>query len=244
MILTFGIMKTMPEAILAYAHGSPEGHVLSPKEFLHMGNRTAVDQALSRLSRDGYLIRVDRGAYVAPVPGRAGCRPPSAEKVVESLAALSGELIAPDGATLAIAFGLEEQGRVARGYVTSGRSRTLLLGSVEVTLQHAPAWMLALGNGPAGAAVRAMVWVGPDAADKALAKIRLALSNPEWLTLVACRAALPSWMARAIGESVVRDPGRHPARRSLAAAASGSDPPSMDAEMPADIPCNQATGTA
>ena len=208
-----------------------------------MGNRTAVDQALSRLSRDGYLIRVDRGAYVAPVQGRAGCRPPSAEKVVESLAALSGELIAPDGATSAIALGLEEQGRVARGYVTSGRSRTLLLGSVEVTLQHAPAWMLTLGNGPAGAAVRAMAWIGPDAADNALAKIRLSLTNPEWLTLVACRAAFPSWMARAIGEFVARDLGQQ-ARQPLAVATSGSNAPNVDAETPAEISFNQTTGTA
>ena len=74
MILTSGIMKTIPEAILAHAHGSPEGRVLSPKEFLHMGNRTAVDQALSRLSRDGHLIRVDRGAYVAP---GVVCMPPA-----------------------------------------------------------------------------------------------------------------------------------------------------------------------
>ena len=215
MILTSSIMKTIPEAIREYAQASPEGHVLSPKEFLHLGSRTAVDQALSRLSRDGYLIRVDRGAYVALVQSRSGCRPPSAEKVVESLATLSGELIAPDGATSADTFGLG-QGLDARGYVTSGRSRRLLLGSVEVILQHAPAWMLALGKGPAGTAVRAMAWVGPDTADKALAKIRLALPDPEWLTLVACRAALPSWMARAIGEHVVEDLGRQPARRTPA----------------------------
>jgi len=244
MILTSAVNMTLPEAILAYAHGSPEGHVLSPKEFLHIGNRTAVDQALSRLSRDGHLIRMSRGAYVAPVQGRAGCRPPSAEKVVESLTALSGELISPDGATSAIAFGLGEQARVARGYLTSGRSRTLLLGSVEVTLQHAPPWMLALGNGPAGAAVRTMVWLGPDAADKALAKIRRALSNSEWLTLVACRAALPSWMARAIGESVARDPGPPPARRALAALASGSDARDVDEETRTEIRFNQTTGAA
>lgn len=211
-----------------------------------MGNRTAVDQALSRLSRDGYLIRVDRGAYVAPVQGRAGCRPPSAEKVVESLAALSGELIAPDGATSAMAFGLDVQGQIARGYVTSGRTRTLLLGGVEVRLLHAPAWMLTLGNGPAGAAVRAMAWAGPDAGDKALAQIRRALSSPEWLTLVACRAVLPSWMARAIAESAVRDPGRPQVKRLLAVAASGADTPSVDAETPAPagISFNQTTGAA
>lgn len=244
MILTSDIMKTIPEAILAYAHGSPEGHVLSPKEFLHMGNRAAVDQALSRLSRDGCLIRVDRGAYVAPVQGRAGCRTPSPEKVVESLAVLLGEVIVPDGAASAIALGFGARGRVALGYVTSGRSRTLRLGEAEVTLQHAPAWMLTLGNAPAGAAVRAMAWAGPDEADTALAKIRLALSDAEWMTLVACRAALPSWMARAIGASLVRDNGRQPVREALAAVANGSDVPNVDAKMSADFLFNQTTSAA
>lgn len=242
MILTIAIMKTIPEAILAYAHDSPEGHILSPKDFLHMGNRTAVDQALSRLSRDGLLLRVERGVYVAPVREQGCLRPPSAEKVVQSLAGQSGEIIAPDGATSAIAFGIEENERAARGYITSGRSRTLLIGSVEVTLRHAPLWMLALGNGSAGAAVRAMAWAGPDAADTALAKIRLALSNAEWLTLVTYRSTFPSWMARAIGASEVRNPGLQPARRS-SGAASRSAAPNVHVGTPLEITLNQTTGT-
>lgn len=113
-----------------------------------------------------------------------------------------------------------------------------------MTLQHVPAWMLALGNGPADAVMRTMAWMGPDAADKALAKIRRALSNSEWLTLAACRAALSFWMARAIDESVVRDPGRQSARRPLAALVSGSEAPNADAETSAEIPFNQTTGAA
>ena len=80
MILTSEIMKTLPEAILAYAHRCPEGSVLSPKKFLHMGNRMAVDQALSRLAREGRLIRVERGAYMALVRGQTSGRPPLVEK--------------------------------------------------------------------------------------------------------------------------------------------------------------------
>ena len=210
-----------------------------------MGNRTAVDQALSRLSREGHLIRVDRGAYVAPVQGRAGSRLPSTDKVVESLAAHLGELVAPDGVASAMAFGLDEQRPMARGYVTSGRSRTLLLGGVEVALRHAPAWMLTLGNGPAGAAVRAMAWLGPDVVDKALAKIRLSLSSSEWLTLVACRAALPSWMARAIGESAVQATGCQPHTLPLVVSkGSGFAKPDADTETSAELPFNQTISTA
>jgi Family of unknown function (DUF6088) len=229
-------MKTLPEAILAYARGSPEGQILSPKEFLHMGNRTSVDQALSRLSREGRLIRVGRGTYVAPVLDRAGSRPPLVEKVVESLATLYGELVAPDGVASAMVFGLSGQAQIARGYVTSGRSRTLLLGEVEIVLQHAPAWMLTLGSGPTGAAVRAMAWLGRDQVDKALPKIRHTLSNSEWLTLVACRAALPSWLARAVGESAARSTCGLPSRnRMLPTAENGSEVLSPGADVPVEV---------
>ncbi len=51
-------METLPETILKHARSLPEGGVLSPKEFLHLGNRAAVDQVFSRLAKEGKLMRV------------------------------------------------------------------------------------------------------------------------------------------------------------------------------------------
>lgn len=235
MILTAMSANTIPAAILAFALDAPEGRVLSPKEFLHIGNRTAVDQALSRLSKEGLLIRVDRGAYVAPLRSQSGSRPPSADKVVESLAALSGELIARDGAWSAVDMGLVAREDVVPGYVTSGRSRTLLLGGGEIVLKHAPAWMLTLGSEPPGAAVRAIAWLGPDAVEPTLARVRCALSSSDWLTLVACRAALPSWMAHAIGESNARTSVKQRLRRRALPAAGSGKPASAKAMSLADV---------
>jgi hypothetical protein len=67
-----------------------------------------------------------------------------------------------------------------------------------------PRWMLALGTGPAGAAVRALAWMGPAHVSESLATLHRTLPNSEWRALTASRAALPSWMARAIGEEAVR----------------------------------------
>ena len=67
--------NTLPESIVSHARSLPEGGVLSPKEFLHLGSRVAVDQAFSRLVKAGKLLRVVRGTYVAPVSGRFGTRP-------------------------------------------------------------------------------------------------------------------------------------------------------------------------
>ena len=193
-------MQTLPDAILAHARSLPEGGVLSPKEFLHLSSRSAVDQALSRLAKEGSLLRVGRGAYVAPVSGRFGSRPPAPGKVVESLASQSGETVAPHGAAAANALGLTQQVPIREVYVTSGRTRKIQLGRSEVLVKHVPNWMLALGTGPAGSAVRALAWMGPEMARQSIATLRQTLPSQEWAALASSRAGLPSWMARAIGE--------------------------------------------
>ena len=92
---------TLPESIVLHAKSLSEGGVLSPKEFLHLGSRAAVDQAFSRLTKEGKLLRIARGSYATPVSSRFGTRAPAPEKVVESLAARSGETMAPHGAAAA-----------------------------------------------------------------------------------------------------------------------------------------------
>jgi len=193
-------MNTLPETILLHAQSLPEGGVLSPKEFLHMGSRVAVDQAFSRLNKAGKLMRVARGTYVAPVSSRFGPRAPAPAKVVKALAEQSGETIAPNGASAANALGLTQQVPTREVYVTSGRTRKLKLGRSELLVKHAPRWMLVLGNGPAGAAVRALAWMGPTHAGSSLAALHRTLPATEWQTLTSARAILPSWMAQAIGQ--------------------------------------------
>jgi hypothetical protein len=197
-------MKTLPEIILLHAQALPEGGVLSPKEFLHLGSRAAIDQALSRLAKEGKLLRVARGIYVAPVSGRFGTRAPAPEKIVEALAEQNGEVVATHGATAANALGLTQQVPIREVFLTSGRTRKLRLGRSEVLVKHVPQWMLALGTGPAGAAVRALAWLGPAHAGESLATLHRILPEPEWRILASSRAVLPSWMARAIGEEAVR----------------------------------------
>lgn len=197
-------MKSLPESILFHAQSLPEGGVLSPKEFLHLGNRAAIDQALSRFAREGKLLRVARGTYVMPVSSRFGSRAPAPEKVVLALAAQNGEVVTPHGANAANALGLTQQVPIREVYLTSGRTRKIKLGKSEVTVKHAPRWMLTLGTGQAGAAVRALAWMGPTHVRESLASLHRTLPFTEWQTLTSARAALPSWMARAIGEEALR----------------------------------------
>lgn len=196
-------MNTLPETILQQARSLPEGGVLSPKEFLHLGSRSAVDQAFSRLTKAGKLLRVVRGAYSAPVSSRFGVRAPAPEKVIEALAKQNGEIVIPHGASAANALGLTQQVPIHEVYLTSGRTRKLKLGRSEILVKHAPRWMLAFGDRPAGTAVRALAWMGPMHAGKSLTSLRRALPRSEWNALAAARATLPGWMAKAIGEEAI-----------------------------------------
>jgi len=188
-------MNTLPETILQQARSLPEGGILSPREFLHLGSRSA---------RAGRLLRVARGIYAVPISSRFGSRTPSPEKVIRALAEQSGEIVVPHGASAANILGLTQQVPIREVYLTSGRTRKLKLGRSEVLVKHAPHWMLALGTRPAGSAVRALAWIGPTHAGKSLALLRRILPLSEWQMLTSTRATLPGWMAQAIGEEAAR----------------------------------------
>lgn len=194
-------MQRLSEQILAHAERLPEGTPLTAKSLLHFGSRAGVDQALSRLAERGQLIRAGRGLYLRPVTSRFGTHAPSVEKAVEALAAQRGEVIVPNGAAAANAFGLTSQVPVRSVYLTSGRSRTMNLGKQLVELRHAPRWQLTLAGGLAGQAVRALAWLGPEKADAALKVLKRKLPPTEFGELVAAAPQFPTWLAKSVGKA-------------------------------------------
>ena len=196
-------MSQLAHAILSQAQSLPEGAMLSPKEFLHLGSRAAIDQTLSRMAREGTLLRVGRGAYALPIQGRFGSRPPSAESVMAGMASTRGETVVPSGAAEANALGLTTQVPRREVYLTSGPARRLRLGHREVEFRRGNRWQMLLGKRPAGQAIRALIWLGPEQAPRVLKELRSQLADPEWEALRQARAQLPSWMAKAISEVAV-----------------------------------------
>lgn len=189
-------MNTSAEKILSYAATLPEGETLSAKELLHIGERAAVDQALSRLVKRGQLLRIGRGVYTRPVKTRFGERPPAPETVIEAIAQHTGEIVSASGAAAANKLGLTTQSPVKSVYLTSGRSRQLRLGEQIVELRHAPAWQLRAPSSRSGEALRALAWIGQVAAKEKISALRAQLSEEEQSELAAFRACAPAWLAK------------------------------------------------
>ena len=188
-------MERLSETVLQYAQRQPEGAPVLAKGLLHLGSRAAVDQALSRLVRRGALLRAGRGVYVLPVENRFGRRAPSVEKTIEGLAAARGEQIANSGAMAANVLGLTTQVPVKRVFLTSGSSRTLMVGRERIELRHAPPWQLALADRRAGEAIRALAWLGRDKAAAVTGVLRQRLSEDERRELGSVSAQMPGWLA-------------------------------------------------
>ena len=197
-------MQTLAKQVLEHAAALPEGTPLVAKELLHLGNRAAVDQVLSRLVQRGALLRAGRGIYVLPVESRFGTRAPSVVKLVEGLASQRGETIVSHGAAAANALGLTTQVPMRAVYLTSGPSRRLKLGAQMVEFRHVPIWQLIFPGQAAGEVVRALAWLGPEKAREAIQKLRAKLPSSELKEVASARSRLPTWMAQEVSALVTR----------------------------------------
>ena len=198
-------MAALSAQILEAAGRRPEGSLLAAKEFLALGTRDAVDQALRRLASRGQLVKITRGRYALPVCSRFGTRPPAPELVMAHLKAELGEELVSSGVAAANALGLTTQMPVQQTYLSRSRSRKRYrFGKQEISLRQAPRWQFLLADRPAGQAIRALAWLGPDQAGAALPKLRKVLPAEEWNALLAVRAELPLWMVELLNEQAVQ----------------------------------------
>lgn len=193
-------MSKLTENILLIAKSLPEGGIFSPKEFLRLGSRAAIDQVLCRLTKNGTALRIARGMYVMPVVGKYGSHAPSSELILANIEIKTGEVFVESGATAANALGLTTQVPVQTILITSGRSKTLSFGKHVVEIQHGARWQYVLGKSNAGSAIRALGNIGPKHVSEAIPQIRKKLTTFEWESMMAVSAVLPMWMAAAIGQ--------------------------------------------
>lgn len=172
------------------------GAVFVTREFLELGSRAAVDEALSRLTKEGVIRRLGRGLYdyprlhpvLGPVPADPG-------QVAAALARKTGSRLQVAGAMAASALGLSTQVPARPVYLTDGRRRTAEVGGQTIELRHAAPRSLAGAGRIEGTVIQALRHLGPEhIGDAAVERLRQALSVREKAAL--CREALnaPGWL--------------------------------------------------
>ena len=180
--------------------------VCTPKDFLDLGSREAIDQALSRLVKAGRLRRAGRGLYDLPRISGVLKRPAPVDldAAVAALARRDGIRIMPDGATAAHRLGLTNAVPARAGYVTDGATRTVEIDGRTVRFRHAGPRVMRWAGRPAAPVAQALRWLGPDAARDARAVSALKRRLPDAVKRDLSRNGrdLPGWalsLARDIG---------------------------------------------
>ncbi len=178
------------------------GRPITTKEFLHFGNRAAVDQALSRLVKEGLLSRPIRGVYLRPKKNPyVGEVPAEPMAIAKAIAVNQGEIVQVHGAEAARRFGFSTQVPTKPVFLTSGPSRRFHIGKLEVAMKHISRRKLYLAGSPAGLALTALWYLGKKEVTSAkIEKIRSRLTRSEFDTLRSATAAMPGWMHRAFFE--------------------------------------------
>jgi hypothetical protein len=191
---------TITETIRQHINALPQGEPFTAKQLLRFGPRAAVDQALSRLCRAGSIHRVSRGIYARPEVGRWGGLPLPVElpKVLGIIASANGEVIAAHGAFAVNRFGLSTQNQRRPVFLTSGRSREVVIENETVSLRHVNAKHLPFGNAQAGLALTAMRYLGRQLKPEQVQRIRSQLQASEWQQLEAALGAQPGWLIETV----------------------------------------------
>lgn len=184
------------EKVRKAASQLPEGKPVPSRAFLGLGSRVSVDQALSRLVREGILSRPARGVYMRPKRNpHVGVVPPRPIEVARSIASEFGFKVEVHGAEAVRQLGLSNQVPTRLIYLTDGPSRTFHLGALEVTLKHASPRKLALAGRPAGIALIALWYLGKEKVTvNTIAQLYKQLGPEEFKVLCNARPHMAEWM--------------------------------------------------
>jgi len=195
-------MYTTTTQILTRIHASGRGSVFTPKQFLDIGSRAAVDQTLSRLVRRGVLQRIGRGLYHYPKRSpRLGDLAPAPDAVARAYARKTGSTLQVSGAQAANALGLSTQVPARTTFVTDGATRQLRFGNQIVFLRRAVPRRLAGAGTPWGTALQALAYLGKSSVDASvIRRLKHALSADHRRALARHADAAPDWMRPVIAQ--------------------------------------------
>lgn len=196
---------SMQDKIVERLRRQGQGKVFTPKDFLDLGSRESVDQALSRLAKAETVQRLGRGLYCYPkINKRLGIIiSPDVDEIASALARQTGSRIAPSGAMAANRLGLSTQVPAKPVYLTDGRSRKVRIGNFLIVVKHVAPKELPVGNQISATVLQALRYLGKEAIDcTVINRIRKALLPKYRSKLLLDSKYTTDWIADAVRKIV------------------------------------------
>lgn len=174
------------------------GWVFTPKDFLDVGARTAVDKILSRLAQKGVIRRLSRGIYDTPKKHKSlGMLSPNPDDI--ALALSTDRKIFPSGAMAANILGLSTQVPAKTYYITNSTTRTRKVDGHTIKLKKSRITWFAHLPYHANLVLQALHYLGKDNVDDMIIlKCTRILKEDDIAALHRVMKFIPGWLADTI----------------------------------------------
>lgn len=106
------------------------------QDFAYLNNDGLVTRTLSRLEKEGVLIRLSQGIYLFPSRNKFGILRPSIEEIAYAVAEKDKARIIPSGLTALNKLGLSTQVTMNAVYLTDATARELTIGNRKIIFKR------------------------------------------------------------------------------------------------------------
>lgn len=190
-------MSTITGQITRRIRGKGRGWVFTPKDFLDMGSRAAVDQVLSRLVKQGKIRRLGRGLYDYPKQhATLGILSPDTNRIAQAMARQCGDIAFPSGAMAANLLGLSTQVPAKSVYMTNGATRTKNIAGRTIKFKHARVPLMRHLSDSVNYLLQVLSYLDKDSIDNDIVKrCATRLDTRGINSLKDAASQVPGWMA-------------------------------------------------
>ena len=112
------------------------------RDFADLNNDGLVTRALSRLEKEGMLVRISQGIYLYPMRNRFGILKPSIDDIAVAIAQKDKAGIIPSGLTALNNLALSTQVTMNAVYLTDATAREIKIGNRTIVLKQLPLFHL------------------------------------------------------------------------------------------------------
>lgn len=172
------------------------GSVFTADDFADLGERSAIDIALSRLAKQGRIRRIARGIYDYPrIDPAMGPISPSVESIAKALASSKKLRLQPSGAYAANILGLSEQVPMKIIFLTDGPSRKIRVNNREIILKQTTPRNMAAAGTFGGTVIQALKYIGHDAlAPEIESRLKSAIPPEQRPAVLKEALSAPAWI--------------------------------------------------
>lgn len=149
-------------------------------DFADLNNDGLVTRALSRLVKEGLLVRISQGIYLYPKRNRFGILKPSIDEIAIAIAKKDKARIIPSGLTALNKLGLSTQVTMNAVYLTDATAREIRIGNRTIVFKRGAPRNFAYDTDVFPLVIGAMKEIGENnVTDQHLTIIKEALSKCE-----------------------------------------------------------------